>query len=109
MSDVHLEIPESAEACETLLKGLPGERVTPSYMLSRVKYVDYYALPNSTTTVCRIALDNGYSVLGESACVDPVGYNPEVGKRIAYDRAFQSLWPLFGFLLAERRHAKDPS
>lgn len=55
-----------------------------------------------TVTHCRIILDNGFSVSGESACVNAENYNQEIGERIAYNNAFRQLWPLFGFLLAEK-------
>jgi hypothetical protein len=80
-----------------------GERVTPEYMLSRIKTVEYLTWPGSTLMICRIGLDNGFSVIGEAACVDPANFDEEMGKKIAYDRAFKSLWPLFGFLLTEKR------
>lgn len=82
----------------------PGERVTPDYIESRMARVEYHTLPKSTVTVCNITLDNGFSVRGESACVDPANYDRAIGEKIAHDNAFQKLWPLFGFLLAEARH-----
>lgn len=88
---------------ETLMKARPGERVTKEGMEDRIASVDYLVLPNTTVTICSITLDNGYSVRGESACVDPANFNEEIGQRYAYDNAFKKLWPLFGFLLTERR------
>jgi Phage protein (N4 Gp49/phage Sf6 gene 66) family len=57
-------------------------------------------------TIGSITLDNGYSVRGESACVNPENYNQQIGEKIAYDNAFRQLWPLFGFLLAEKNKLK---
>lgn len=104
MSEFHLEIPEGVKACEALLKDLPGERVTAEYIKSRIAAVSFLALPSSTVTLCHLTLDNGFSVRGESACVDKANYDYEIGKSIAFEHAFKSLWPLFGFALAERRH-----
>lgn len=81
-----------------------GERVTLPDMKARIVSATYQNLEGSTVTVCNLTLDNGYSVRGESACVDPANYNPAIGERIAYDQAINKLWPLFGFLLAERIH-----
>lgn len=103
MSEVHLEIPQGAAAIEGLLKDLPGERVTAEYIRSRIKSGHYLNIPNTTVMLCHLMLDNGYSARGESACVDPANFDPEIGRKIAFERAFNSLWPLFGFLLAERR------
>jgi hypothetical protein len=82
----------------------PGERVTEDAMKARILAVDYIRLPNSTVMLCNITLDNGYSVRGEAACVDPKNFDEEIGKAISYKMAFSKLWPLFGFVLSERRH-----
>lgn len=89
------------EKLETLLAASPAERVTPDYIKSRITSTDFIKI-GDTVTHCRIVLDNNFSVSGESACVNPENYNKEIGERIAYDNAFQKLWPLFGFLLAEK-------
>ena len=81
----------------------PHEKVTAEAMKSRIKEVSYMILPNSTVTICNIELDNGYSVRGEAACVDPRNFNMQIGRELAYRDAFNKLWPLFGFLLAEQR------
>lgn len=83
-----------------LLAKSPAERVTADYMQNRISKV-FFSRLNETVTLCTITIDNGYSVRGESACVNPENYNQEIGEKIAYDNAFRSLWPLFGFLLAE--------
>lgn len=79
-------------------------RVTPEDIRARIQKVDYHILPGTTCTICNITLDNNFSVRGESACVDPANFNKEIGEKIAYDNAFNNLWPLFGFLLAEDLH-----
>lgn len=89
------------------IESLPGERVTKEYMESRIKAVEFHVLPKSTVTVCNITLDNGFSVRGESACVDPANFNKEIGEKIAHDNAFDKLWPHFGFLLAEARYLRQ--
>lgn len=85
------------------LGALPAERITPEYMKNRISEVKFHKL-GETLTHCTLQLDNKYSVTGESACVAPENYNQEIGEKIAYENAFQKLWPLFGFLLAEKRH-----
>lgn len=81
----------------------PYEKVTKEGIEARIKSVDYHVLPNTSVTICSINLVNGYSVRGESACVDPRNFNLEIGRNIAYRNAFAALWPLEGYLLAERR------
>jgi len=106
----------SNERLDELLAASPAERVTKEYMESRIVCTSFHAIENQhspvkvapTATICNILLDNGYSVRGESACVNPENYNQEIGEKIAYDNAFRQLWPLFGFLLAEKNKLKNP-
>ena len=86
---------------EGLLAASPADRVTPEYMKSRITSTDFTRI-GETVTHCRIVLDNGFGISGESACVNPENYNQQIGEKIAYDNAFRQLWPLFGFLLAEK-------
>jgi len=90
---------------EQSLEASPAERVTKEYMESRIVDKTFLRFFD-TVTLCQLTLDNGYSVRGESACVKPENYNQEIGERIAFDNAFNKLWPLFGFLLAENKTLK---
>ena len=89
------------------LAASPAPRVTAEYMQSRIKETTFTRF-SETVTICNIELDNGYSVRGESACVSPENYRQDIGEKIAYDAAFNKLWPLFGFLLAEDIHLGRP-
>ena len=91
------------EVLDKAIADRPHEKVTKEGIEARIKGVDYSVLPNSTVTLCNITLDNGYSVRGEAACVDPGNFNMEIGQNIAYREAFNKIWPLEGYLLAERR------
>jgi len=88
---------------ESAIAAQPYPKVTKDSIEAKVAKVDYLVLPDSTVTLCNITLKNGYSVRGESACVDPRNFNVEIGKGLAYKQAFDRLWPLEGYLLAERR------
>lgn len=81
---------------------LSGEKITKEFIDTHIKLVEYHQLPKSTVTICNITLTNGFSVRGESACVDPKNFDEEIGRSIAYDNAYSKLWSLFGFLLAEK-------
>lgn len=89
------------EKMDELLAASPAERVTKEYMESRIADTQFTRL-GETVTHCRVVLDNGYSVSGESACVNVENYNQQIGEKIAFDNAFRQLWPLFGFMLAEK-------
>lgn len=84
------------------IAAMPGEKVTMDYIKSRVYNVQYKV--DGTLTICVVTLDNGYKLTGTSACVDPMNFNKDVGETIAFNNAISQAWPLFGFLLAERRH-----
>ncbi len=84
----------------------PYEKVTPAGIKARIVKEDYMILPNSTVTICNLTLDNKFSVRGEAACVDERNFNKAIGEELAYKQAFNKLWELEGYLLAERRFAE---
>ena len=98
MNDVQLEQAIAAR---------PYEKVTKDGIEQRIAATDYMVLPNSTVTICSLTMNNGYSVRGESACVDSRNFDMEIGRQIAYRDAFSKLWALEGYLLAERRFAES--
>lgn len=91
---------------ERRLQTQPAPRVSRQSIEQRIADVQYFLLPETNgprTTICNIVLDNGYSVRGESSCVDPRNFDAEIGRTLAYNDAFRKLWGLFGFMLAEGR------
>ena len=86
------------------LDSLPRPHVREDEIEQRIRSTDYFALPGTTVTICRITLDNGYSVLGAHACGLLTHPDEPADQRKAYEDAFRKLWPLFGFLLAEDLH-----
>lgn len=86
------------------IAALPHEKVTKERIEARILSADYLVVPNSTATICHLVLENGYSVRGESACVDPRNFDREIGRHLAYQDAINKIWPLEGYLLAERRY-----
>lgn len=78
-------------------------RVTVSDMEAKVKMTIYQRLEGTTTTVCQITLENGFTLIGTSGCVDPKNYNQALGEKYAYEKAFEQLWALEGYLLRQRR------
>lgn len=83
----------------------PFPKVTKESIEAKIAASDYMVLPNSTVTICSIRMKNGFSVRGESACVDSRNFDMDIGRQIAYRDAFSKLWQLEGYLLAEQRAA----
>lgn len=81
---------------------MPANMVTPELIKSKVKHVSYTRLPDSTVTICHLVLENGFSVRGESACVDPANYDQVKSENYAYEEAFNKIWVLEGYLMKER-------
>lgn len=53
-------------------------------------------------TICILVMRNGFTVIGKSAPASPENFDPEKGKRFAYEDAIKQLWPLEGYALRER-------
>lgn len=79
-------------------------KVEEQDILDEIAKVEYHILPDTTTTICVLHLNNGWTSTGISACVDPANFNKETGEDWAYKDAFKKLWPLFGFLLRQHLH-----
>jgi Phage protein (N4 Gp49/phage Sf6 gene 66) family len=55
-------------------------------------------------TLCVLILKNGYTVVGEAACVSAENFNEAKGRKIAREKAIEKLWPLLGYQLKERQY-----
>lgn len=66
-----------------------------------------YSNPIGTLTHCVITLPSGFTVTGESACVDPGNYNEATGQKWALEKAKSELWKLEGYLLANNRYRAE--
>jgi hypothetical protein len=89
------------QAKEQLDKTMNENKVTKEGMAKKIVHVNYQKL-SPKHTHCILTLENGFEVTGESACVDPANYDAAIGQKIAYDNAFEKLWPLEGYLLQEK-------
>lgn len=68
----------------------------------KIKGKRFTVLEDGRTTICNIYLENGFTVRGESSCVNPENYDEEIGKRISFENAKKKIWMLEGYLLQER-------
>lgn len=83
----------------------PFPKVTRESIEARIKAVDYFHI-GLNVTICSITMVNGFSIRGESACVDPRNFDADIGKALAYKDAFSKIWAFEGYLLAERHAAE---
>ena len=87
---------------EIQAKGLNAPRLTPELIDETIVDEHYYVFPNSTLTVCKLDLKNGYNVTGESAAVALANFDEEIGRKIARENARNKIWMLEGYLLKEK-------
>lgn len=77
-------------------------KVTLEMIESKIKDVQYFSPPGTTITLCILSLENGFTVTGESAYVNPSQFDKEIGEKIAKENAIEKMWLLEGYLLKEK-------
>ena len=87
-------------------KGLTAKRVTPERLEEVISSEQYHVFTGTTFTACLLTLENGYTVIGESACASPENFNAELGRKIARSNAVNKIWQLEGYLLKQALHDK---
>ena len=70
--------------------------LTIDFLESQISAVNYNRF-GKTGIQCVLTLLNGYTVTGESGCIDPAIFNQEIGEKIAYENAFDKLWAILGY------------
>jgi hypothetical protein len=83
-------------------KGLTAPRITPEHIEQTIASVKYHQFENTTITICAIILKNGYSVIGESACVSMDNFDADLGREIAFENAKGKICALEGYLLRDQ-------
>lgn len=63
--------------------------------------------PLCLLTFCVFVLRNGFTVTGEASCVSPENFDPELGRKIARQKAVEKTWPLMGYELRSRLASKN--
>lgn len=78
-------------------------RVTLEAVSNAVKHVGYVEHETTGGGLLRwavLTMQNGFSVTGRpSAAVSRANDNKEMGEKVAFDNAFQEVWPLMGYEL----------
>ena len=81
------------------------QKLTSEDLEALIEAVEYTSVPASTATVCVLRLHCGFIVTGQSACLNPEDFDLEIGKDIAYEKAFEKLWDLEGYHQLRSRDA----
>ena len=89
-------------------KGLNAPRITPSRLEEVIVSEQFHVFPGTTFTACLLTLENGYTVMGESACASPENFNAELGRKIARENAKNKIWQLEGYLLKQALFDANP-
>jgi hypothetical protein len=55
-------------------------------------------------TIHLLVLRNGFTIIGKSAPADARNFDPELGRKLAYEDAVRQVWPLMGYALRDRLH-----
>ena len=87
-------------------KGLTDLRLTPADIEAVIHDEKYHVIPGTTTTICCLVLRNGFTVIGESACVSAKNFDQEIGRKISKDNAKEKIWALEGYLLKQQQFEK---
>ncbi len=79
------------------------QKLTLDYIKSLIVNADYQRF-GDTLTVCVLTLKNGFTVTGESACINKADFDADIGQKIAYDNAVEKIWQLEGYLAVQRKY-----
>jgi hypothetical protein len=82
---------------------IPGTapKLTPEQIDATIVKEDYFQL-TPVLTVCILTLKNGFTVVGESACVSVENFDEQKGKDVAKEKAREKIWGLEGYLLKQK-------
>jgi hypothetical protein len=89
-------------------RGLNAPRIAADDLDSKITGEQFHVFPFTSLTVCCLTLQNGYSVIGQSAAASPENFNEEIGRKIARADARDKIWALEGYLLRERLSKVTP-
>lgn len=67
-------------------------------ILKESKYEAFHRVFEKQCIVVAL-LPNGFTIVGESACVDPKNYEESIGYELALEKIEDQLWMLEGYLL----------
>jgi Phage protein (N4 Gp49/phage Sf6 gene 66) family len=105
---------ETAIEKEIQAKGLNAPRLTPADIDAQIrseycgrasslfKVIGKHDPALDCLTICVLVLQNGFMVVGTSACASPENYDAALGHKIARESARQNVWELEGYRLRSK-------
>lgn len=73
-----------------------------SHIYEKVKNI-FFSKVGEKTLVCLLKLENGFEVVGTSACVNPGAFDLEMGEYYSLKNALDKVEELEGYLMQEAR------
>lgn len=73
-------------------------------IIDKIVSTEYIRMTDGRTTVCNVTMRNGFTVRGESSCVDAREFNQALGEKYAFEQAIDKIWAFEGYLLRERHY-----
>lgn len=90
----------SSEAYFTADEGVLGAYKTHNDVYQTVRHDDMLMQRHlELLTICVLVLKNGFTVIGESACVSRESFDADKGRKYARENAIEKIWPLMGYEL----------
>lgn len=101
----------AAYAMAAKVEGCEAGRIPPTavYKPAALEQLHMISSALECLTFCVLVLRNGFTVTGESACVSPENFDAETGRKIARQNAVAKIWPLMGYALRDKLHARSQS
>lgn len=57
---------------------------------------------HNLVTICVLTLENGFTLIGHSACASPENFNFSIGCDVARENAIEQIWLVEGYRLKQR-------
>jgi len=79
-----------------------AERITPERLEEVIVMEEYFNPSGTSLTICVLTLENGFTVVGESASASLENFDPVLGEKLSRVKAKEKIWPLEGYLLRQK-------
>ena len=76
-------------------------KVTIGGIKAKIIRETFVRTASGKTMICELTLQNGFTVRGESSCVDPANFKEDLGQQYSREAAVEKIWELEGYLLQE--------